>query len=123
MGAGASQPSFYDKFSKAFESKDIDLVSACYTDDCEWVWHSSGNTMKKEAFVAMFPAFMKMPPSQKQRCIYENSEICVTHAFNRFPSGDVEGTLMTLMLRDGLCYRVETGSTPIPKDSPNYIAE
>jgi hypothetical protein len=66
---------------------------------------------------------MKMPPSQKQRCVYENAEICVYHAFNRFPSGDVEGTMMILMLRDGKCYRVETGSTNIPQDSPNYIAE
>lgn len=90
---------------------------------CAQVWHSSGKTMTKEQFVGMMPNFMKMPPSQKQRCIYESSEICVSHAFNRFPSGDVEGTMMVQMLRNGKCYRVETGSTNIPKDSPNYIAE
>ena len=34
------------------------------------------------------------------------------HGFNRFPNGDVEGTMMVQM-RDGKCYRVETGSTAI----------
>ena len=55
--------------------------------------------------------------------MYENSDVCVIHSFNRFPNGDVEGTMMVCMLRNGQCYRVETGSTQIPKDSPNYISE
>ena len=108
--------------SRACADKDVEAVAALYADDCEWVWHSSGKTMGKEAFVSMMPNFMKMPPAQKQRCVYENSDICVSHGFNRFPNGDVEGTMMVQMLRDGKCYRVETGSTAIKEDSPNYIA-
>ena len=117
---GASQ-SFYAKFFDAFEKKDLDAISSCYTDDCEWVWHSSGKKMGKEAFMSMMPNFMKMPPAQKQRCVYENSSICVAHSFNKFPDETVEGTMMVMMLKKGKCYKVETGSTLIPKDSPNYI--
>lgn len=126
MGAAmsAEEPGgtpFYDKFKKAFDDKDVDAIAACYTEDCQWVWHSTGKSMGKEAFVAMMPGFMKMPPSQKQRCLYENSEICLFHAFNKFPNGDVEGTMMMLKLRNGQCYLVETGSTVVPPGSPNYI--
>ena len=67
------------------------------------------------------PNFFKMPPAQKQRLVYENSEICVSHAFNKFPDQSVEGTMMVMMLKGGKCYKVETGSTLIPKESPNYI--
>ena len=120
---GADTP-FYTASMKAFfEDKDLDAVAALYTDDCEWVWHSSGKTMGKEAFLGMMPGFMKMPRPQKQRCVYENAEICVTHQFTRFPNGDVEATMMVQKLRDGKCCKVETGSTAIPQDSPNYIAE
>ena len=54
MGAGPSQP-FFDAFSKAFADKDQAAVAALYTEDCEWVWHSSGKTMNKEAFTSMMP--------------------------------------------------------------------
>ena len=118
MGA---PPSYYAKFDTAFKAKDVEAVAALYHEDCEWVWHSSGKTMSKEAFVGMMPNFMKMPPSQKGRCVYENSEVCVSHSFNKFPDASTEGTMMVQMLRDGKCYRVETGSTLIPKESPNYI--
>jgi len=112
---------FYDAFIKAFEAKDVEASGSLYDDECIWTWHSSGKTSTKAELMAMMPNFMKMPPSQKQRCLYENSEICVSHAFNRFPNGDVEGTMMVMKLRNGKCYAVETGSTIIPKDSPNYI--
>ena len=118
---GAAQSSFYEAFQKAYDEKDVEAIGKLYTDDCKWVWHSSGKTMNKEAFLSMMPNFMKMPPTVKPRCVYENSEICLFHGFNKFPSGDVEGTLMALKLKDGKCYHVETGSTTIPKDSPNYI--
>ena len=118
---GASQ-SFYAKFTEAFDSKDLEKISACYDDECEWIWHSSGKTMNKEAFMSMMPNFVKMPPTVKPRCLYENADICVYHGFNKFPDQSVEGTLMFIKLRDGKAISVETGSTLIPKDSPNYIS-
>ena len=50
MGSGPSQP-FFDAFTKAFNEKDTEAIAALYTEDCQWVWHSSGKSMGKEAFV------------------------------------------------------------------------
>ena len=54
MGSGPSQP-FFDAFTKAFKEKDTEAIAALYTEDCQWVWHSSGKSMGKEAFVGMMP--------------------------------------------------------------------
>ena len=118
MGSNAS---FYATWSAAFEAKDEKAIAALYHDECEWVWHSSGKTMNKETWLGMMPHMFKMPPFQKPRCVYENGEICVSHSFAKFPSGDTEAVMMVQMLRDGKVYRVETGSTLVPKESPNYI--
>ena len=118
MGAG---PSFYAQFNEAFDAKNLEKIGELYADDCQWVWHSSGKSMSKEQFLGMMPNFFKMPPAQKPRLVYENADICVYHAFNKFPDQSVEGTMMVMKLRGGKCWHVETGSTLIPKDSPNYI--
>ena len=129
MGCGASKTdaasptvSFYETFTKAFDSKDLDTVASLYAEDCKWVWHSSGKEMDKAAFVGMMTNFLaKMPPTQKQRLVYENADICVSHGFNRFPDGSVEATMMVQKLKNGKAYLIETGSTLIKEDSPNYI--
>ena len=92
---------FYDAYKAAFEAKDAEAVAALYADDCEWMWHSTGKTMSKEAFVDMLPNFLKLRPAEKQRLIYETSDICVSHSFVKFPSGDTEAVMMVQMLKDG----------------------
>lgn len=48
-----------------------------------------------------------------QRCIYENDDILIEHAFSEFPSGDKEAVMMVSLKKDGLIWRTETGATPI----------
>ena len=48
-----------------------------------------------------------------QRCIYENDDILVEHAFSEFPSGDKEAVMMVHLKKNGLIWRTETGATPI----------
>ena len=48
------------------------------------------------------------------RCLYENDDILVTHAFVTFPNGTKDAVMMVHMKKDGLLWRTETGSTPIP---------
>lgn len=57
----------------------------------------------------------------KNRCIFENAEISVSHSFCKFPNGSVDAVLLVSRLRDGKCYFVETGSTSIPETSPNFL--
>ena len=118
---GKSSTPFYDSSWDAFKKQDPEAWLAQFTEDCEWVWHSNGKVTDKEFISGMLPQWMKMPPAEKPRCLYENKEVCVSHFFNRFPDATVEGTMMVQMLRKGKCYRVETGTTLIPEDSPNYI--
>ena len=118
---GKSSTPFYDSSWDAFKKQDPEAWLAQFTEDCEWVWHSNGKVTDKEFISGMLPQWMKMPPAEKPRCLYENKEVCVSHFFNRFPDETVEGTMMVQMLRKGKCYRVETGTTLIPEDSPNYI--
>ena len=85
-------------------------------------WHSSGKEMDKASFRMMIENFAKadIKDATKQRCIYENDDIIVSHAFNRFPDGSVDAIMTARMLKDGKVYRMETGSTAIKEDSPNY---
>ena len=114
---------FYDAWQTAWTNKDLDGMLALVTDDFVFEWHSSGKIMDKAGWKAMMEGFIKanMPPAQKERCIYENGDICISHNFVKFPNGSVDAVMMTQMLRDGKCYRVETGSTPVPEESPNFI--
>jgi len=51
--------------------------------------------------------------NSNQRCIYENDDILVEHAFSEFPSGDKEAVMMVHLKKNGLIWRTETGATPI----------
>jgi hypothetical protein len=117
--------SFYDKLMSAFDSKDLDAYLDLLQDDFEVVWHSSGKTNGKEEMKGMMTHWMKMlrasPDKEKARLVYENSDVCVYHSFNRFPDGSVEATMCVNMLRDGKCFKMETGSTLIPEGSPNHF--
>ena len=114
---------YYETFQAAWDKKDAAAVAALFHEDCEWIWHSSGKTMNKETWAGMLPNMFKMHPFEKQRCLYENADICVSHQFAKFPSGDTEAVMMVQKFKDGKVIRVETGSTLVPKDSPNYIAD
>ena len=50
---------------------------------------------------------------EKVRCIYENEHILVTHFFGTFPNGSQDAIMWVGLKKDGLIFRVETGSTPI----------
>jgi hypothetical protein len=50
---------------------------------------------------------------KKVRCVYENEDVLVTHAFSTFQNGTVDEVLWVGRKKDGLIHRVETGSTPI----------
>jgi hypothetical protein len=50
---------------------------------------------------------------KNRRCIYENDKILVIHQFNEFVSGDKEALMITVLKKDGLMWRMETGATEI----------
>ena len=60
-------------------------------------------------------AFMKAVKQNNPRCIYENDDIIVAHNITDFPNGTTDAVMMVHLKKDGLIWRTETGSTPIPK--------
>ena len=47
---------------------------------------------------------------------WENEDILVTHSIVHFPNGSTDAVMMVHMKKDGLLWRTETGSTPMPKE-------
>ena len=47
------------------------------------------------------------------RCVYENADILVQHAFISYSDDTKEAVMMVAILMDGKIIRMETGATPI----------
>ena len=47
--------------------------------------------------------------------VFENDDIIVAHNITDFPNGTTDAVMMVHLKKDGLIWRTETGSTPIPK--------
>ena len=47
------------------------------------------------------------------RCVYENADILVEHAFMSYPDDTKEAVMMVAMLKDGKIIHMETGATPL----------
>ena len=63
--------------------------------------------------VDMVASIMGNEIIQNRRCIFENDKILVIHQFNKFVSGDKEVLMITILKKDGLMWRMETGATSI----------
>jgi len=114
---------FYDAWQAAVKAKDVDAMSALMTDDFTMVMHSSGKSLSKEFVLSYYKGKFSKPeaPMEKQRCVAEAANVCVSHSFNKFPNGTVDAIMYVQHLKDGKCFRTETGSTSVPEDSPNFI--
>ena len=49
--------------------------------------------------------------------LYENEDILVTHNIATFENGSREAILQSHLKKDGLLWRIETGATPLKKES------
>ena len=61
--------------------------------------------------VDMVASIMGNEIIQNRRCIFD--KILVIHQFNKFVSGDKEALMITILKKDGLMWRMETGATLI----------
>ena len=107
--------SLYEKMKSAQADRDVAAFNACYHEDWEFLFHSTGRVMRREddtedSLLNRWDTFIV----EGDRCLYENDDILVTHAFVTFPNGTKDAVMMVHMKKDGLLWRTETGSTPIP---------
>ena len=108
--------SLYAKIKAAQDAKDVEGYLACLHDDFVFVRHQSGTELTKAEWMPTVTAMMESSSLEfnKQRCLYENSEIMVEHSFMKFPDGTAEAVLVVNHIKDGKIIRVETGATPLP---------
>jgi ketosteroid isomerase-like protein len=106
----------FEKMVKAQDEGDVNSWRECLHDDWEFLMHSTGKVHRKgSADPEEWAKLIKSIKREKQRCIYENDEILVTHSFNTYASGDKEALLWVSRKKDGLLWRTETGATQIKK--------
>ena len=107
----------YDIMAKAKADRDIEAFNRCYHDGWEFKFHSSGRIVRRgdntdEQTLERWDTFKV----ENDRCLYENEDILVTHSIVHFPNGSTDAVMMVHMKKDGLLWRTETGSTPMPKE-------
>ena len=105
----------YEKMKSADKSRDIDAFMELVHDDFVFVRNQNGTDVDRTGFYEgrkMMYASDKVT-REKERCIYENDDICVLHQFSEFASGDKEAVMMVSLKKDGLLWRTETGATPL----------
>ena len=107
--------SLYAKIKEAQDAKDVVGYLACLHEDFVFVRHQSGTELTKAEWMPTVTAMMESSSLEfnKQRCLYENSEIMVEHSFMKFPDGTAEAVLVVNHIKNGKIIRVETGATPI----------
>ena len=106
-----------DIMAKAKAARDIEAFNRCYHDDWEFKFHSTGRIVRRgdntdEQTLERWDT-LKV---ESDRCLYENEDILVTHSIVHIPNGLTDAVMMVHMKKDGLLWRTETGSTPMPKE-------
>jgi len=106
--------SLYDKMQEAWNNADVDAWNDLHHDDFEFTRHQSGRVIKKgDNNPEEMKEFMKAMKQERRRCIYENDDLLVTHAFVTYGSGDKEALMAVYLKKDGLLWRLETGATEL----------
>ena len=107
--------SFFEKWEAAFNNKDLNGMAELMHPEWTMVMHSTGKVIHLDEWKETFGKFIASDKFQrdKNRCIYENDEIMVSHSFVTFPNGTTDAVMYVGILKDGKLFRVETGSTPI----------
>ena len=87
--------SLFEKYTKAWNKKDISAFLECHHDDYEFVIHSTGEVKKMEDIDwDQMMELMVAAHVEKHRCIYENDDIIVEHQIISYGSGDREALML-----------------------------
>ena len=107
--------SFFDKWEAAIENKDLDGMAELMHPEWTMVMHSTGKVIHPDEWKETFGKMITRDKFKrdKNRCVYENDDIMVSHSFVTFPNGTTDAVMYVGILKDGKLFRVETGSTPM----------
>ena len=105
----------YDKLNQTVSDRDVNAYLELVHEDAVFVFHKTGNEFSKSDWAGMATGMMANDKfiHDSTRCVYENSDILVQHAFMSYPDDTKEAVMLVAMLKDGKIIRMETGATPL----------
>ena len=110
--------SFYERYQKAWDEQDISAMLDLYHPDYNRVFHAKGIEQGLDDLEPIMSRWLIGTKRSKRRCIYENDDIIVEHFIAEFQDDTTEAVLTVHLIKEGLLWRTETGSTPIEKGEP-----
>ena len=109
------QTMIYEKHVEAWKNKNVSAYLDCYQEDWKITFHSTGKVIRLEDLADQIGNWMVTGNFEQHRCIYENDDILFTQNIATFGSGSREAVLQSILKKDGLIWRRETGATPLPR--------
>lgn len=106
---------FYEKMRAAERANDVAAFDKLVDEDFVFVRHKDGSQLNRAQSMDMIKGMMETGKwvTEEDRCVYENDDICVSHAKMSFPDGSRESVMSIYHLKDGKAVRLETGATPL----------
>ena len=107
--------SLCEKLTKSMSDRNVGDYLDQLHEDFVMVFHKSGDTFSKTEWAPMVTGMMENKKfiQESSRCVYENDDILVMHAFMSYPDDSREAVMLVGMLKDGKVISMETGATPL----------
>jgi hypothetical protein len=105
----------HNKLNRSISDRNVDDYLDLLHEDFVAIFHKSGDTFSKSEWAPMVTGMMENEKfiQESSRCIYENDDVLVQHAFMSYPDDSRESVMLVAMLKDGKIISMETGATAL----------
>jgi hypothetical protein len=105
----------HNKLNRSISDRNVDDYLDLLHEDFVAIFHKSGDTFSKSEWAPMVSGMMENEKfiQESSRCIYENDDVLVQHAFMSYPDDSREAVMLVAMLKDGKIISMETGATAL----------
>lgn len=107
--------SLNDKLNQSMSDRNVDDYLNLLHKDFMVTFHKSGSTFSKTEWASMVAEMIENEKfiQESSRCVYENDDILVQHAFMSYPDDSREAVMLVAILKNGRIIHMETGATPL----------
>ena len=104
-----------DKLNQSMSDRNVDDYLDLLHEDFVVTFHKSGSTFSKTEWASMVAEMIENEKfiQESSRCVYENDDILVQHAFMSYPDDSREAVMLVAILKNGRIIHMETGATPL----------
>ena len=101
--------SILEKYSKAVDALDEEVMNDCLHDDFKFTHHAAGKVLSKSDVISW--VMSGDVNREKVRVLFENDEVGVEHAVVSFNDGNRQAVLAFVTYKDGKIHTLETGAS------------